>query len=123
MRTLSYPTGAALLAGALLAAWVRADVDLGHIAFAMDTEMAISPLPGEIHDIAWLLDAHRLERFGLSPEWQSDVFMLQRSVEFLYPKRLDNDARYRLRHRQHADLPCAIVDRRHEIVLHDCSPD
>jgi hypothetical protein len=58
---------------------------------------------------------------GLPAKRLNDAFILQRSVEYLYPTRLDDSNRYIFASKKDPDfLSCQIIDEEYEIAVYDC---
>ena len=58
---------------------------------------------------------------GVPAKRLNDAFILQRSVEYLYPTRLNASNRYIFASKKDPDfLNCQIIDEEYEIAVYDC---
>ena len=79
-------------------------------------------LPRPVLQAKPLLDTSGATAFALSRSLNADVWIRQRAVEFLYPRRLDPAADHLLADPNDPIPPsCTEVERAPLVVLHDCT--
>lgn len=78
-------------------------------------------LPKEVIAMKNISNRHKDLDFRLSKRLAIDPLVLQRSVEYLYPIRIDNSNHYIFGSKNDSDfLNCQIIDEQYEIAVYDC---
>jgi hypothetical protein len=85
----------------------------------------VDSLPPEIIDIKHMSERNNLSTFSLqfsSKDELYKIFIIARTLEFLYPVRIDADSRFIFFIGEQPLLKsCKILDQLHQIALHECT--